>query len=91
MAPTASNVPSSVQRAAVASAELARIDLREKIGEGHPLCVSAYGAHDMTGNVDEWTFRDVTELGKGLAESGHLVIGFGIPWLAGDLQPEVKS
>jgi hypothetical protein len=34
-----------------------------------------------------WTFADVTELGKALAEAGHLVIGFGIPWLAGDLVP----
>jgi hypothetical protein len=27
------------------------------------------------------------ELGKALAEAGHLVIGYGIPWLAGDLVP----
>jgi hypothetical protein len=32
-----------------------------------------------------WTYRDVTELGKGLAEAGHLAIGYGMPWLAGDL------
>lgn len=34
-----------------------------------------------------WAFRNTDELGKTLAEAGHLVIGYGIPWLAGDLQP----
>ena len=32
-----------------------------------------------------WQFRDVTELGKALAEAGHLAVGYGMPWLAGDL------
>ena len=34
-----------------------------------------------------WTFSTTDELGKALAESGHLVIGFGMPWLSGELQP----
>ncbi|MBN8617870.1 MAG: hypothetical protein J0L63_03135 [Anaerolineae bacterium] len=34
-----------------------------------------------------WTFANTDELGKALAEAGHLVIGFAIPWLAGDLLP----
>ncbi|MBI1281265.1 MAG: hypothetical protein GC179_24270 [Anaerolineaceae bacterium] len=34
-----------------------------------------------------WTFSNTDELGKALAESGHLVIGFGMPWLSGELQP----
>ncbi|MBA3875195.1 MAG: hypothetical protein H0X30_39220 [Anaerolineae bacterium] len=34
-----------------------------------------------------WTFTTTAELGKALAESGHLVIGFGMPWLSGELQP----
>ena len=38
-----------------------------------------------------WTFRDVTELGKALAEAGHLVVGYGIPWLAGDLEPKAND
>jgi hypothetical protein len=38
-----------------------------------------------------WTFRDVTELGKTLAEAGHLVIGFGMPWLSGELQPKAND
>ncbi|MEP7292937.1 MAG: hypothetical protein ABI835_14235 [Chloroflexota bacterium] len=32
-----------------------------------------------------WQFRDQTEMGKGLAEAGHLIVGYGLPWLAGDL------
>ena len=34
-----------------------------------------------------WTFTTTDELGKALAESGHLIIGFGMPWLSGELQP----
>ena len=34
--------------------ELARLWQADRIGS-HPDCVSAYGAYDMTGNVDEWT------------------------------------
>ena len=42
------------------AAEVARIDQRDPSGtrEG---CVSAYGVHDMTGNVDEWV---IFEAGK---------------------------
>jgi len=34
-----------------------------------------------------WPFDNVDRLGKALAEAGHLVIGFGMPWLSGDLVP----
>ena len=34
-----------------------------------------------------WMFSDTESLGKALAEAGHLVVGYGIPWLAGELQP----
>jgi hypothetical protein len=34
-----------------------------------------------------WTFRNTTELGEVLGEAGHLVVGYGMPWLAGDLEP----
>jgi formylglycine-generating enzyme required for sulfatase activity len=34
--------------------ELARLWQADRIGS-HPNCVSAYGAYDMSGNVDEWT------------------------------------
>ena len=34
-----------------------------------------------------WAFKTTDELGKTLAEAGHLVVGYGIPWLAGELEP----
>ncbi len=41
-------------------AEVARLDQRAASGE-YAKCVSSYGVHDMTGNVDEWV---VNESGK---------------------------
>jgi sulfatase modifying factor 1 len=41
-------------------AEVARLDQRATSGE-YARCVSAFGVHDMTGNVDEWV---VNESGK---------------------------
>ena len=37
--------------------ELRRLDQREPSG-GMPRCVSAYGVHDLTGNVDEWVVNE---------------------------------
>lgn len=34
-----------------------------------------------------WQYANVTELGAALAEAGHLVVGFGLPWLSGELKP----
>ncbi len=34
-----------------------------------------------------WPYEDAHSLGKALAEAGHLVVGYGMPWLAGDLAP----
>ena len=34
-----------------------------------------------------WTFVDTESLGKALAEAGHLIVGYGMPWLAGELTP----
>jgi hypothetical protein len=55
------------------------------------LVVDDFDVHILPSGEHWWTFRDVTELGKALAESGHLIIGFGIPWLAGDLQPKAHD
>jgi hypothetical protein len=35
-----------------------------------------------------WSYRDANSLGQALAEAGRLAIGYGMPWLAGDLEPE---
>ena len=37
-----------------------------------------------------WTFHDTASLGASLAEAGHLIVGYGIPWLAGELAPPAK-
>lgn len=34
-----------------------------------------------------WTYENPTALGQALAEAGHLVVGYGIPWLSGTLLP----
>ena len=34
-----------------------------------------------------WSYRDTDSLARGLAEAGHLTVGYGLPWLAGDLMP----
>lgn len=34
-----------------------------------------------------WSWRDSSEAGAALAEAGHLLVGFGLPWLAGELKP----
>ena len=38
-----------------------------------------------------WRFHDTETLGAALSEAGHLVIGYGIPWLAGELQPPAAA
>lgn len=43
---------------------------------------------DILPSADHWwTFSNTDELGRALAEAGHLVIGYGMPWLAGELEP----
>lgn len=37
-----------------------------------------------------WDFSDTDSLGKALAEAGHLIVGYGIPWLADDLKPDTE-
>jgi hypothetical protein len=45
--------PEKVYDPATSTEELARLDQREASG-ARPACVSPYGVHDLTGNVDEW-------------------------------------
>ena len=38
-----------------------------------------------------WAFHDTDSLGKGLAEAGHLIVGYGMPWLARELVPPAAA
>ncbi|GAB4313691.1 MAG: hypothetical protein Kow00117_06250 [Phototrophicales bacterium] len=52
------------------------------------LVVEDFGVAILPSATHWWTFQNLDELGKALAEAGHLVVGYGIPWLAGDLKPD---
>jgi hypothetical protein len=51
------------------------------------LVVDDFGVAILPSAAHWWTFRNTDELGQALAETGHLIVGYGIPWLAGDLRP----
>lgn len=51
------------------------------------LVVEDFGVAILPSAAHWWTFRDADELGRALAEAGHLVVGYGLPWLSGDLTP----
>lgn len=59
-------------------------DMRRKLSA---LVVEDFGVAILPAADHWWTFRNTDELGKALAEAGHLIVGYGIPWLAGDLAP----
>lgn len=50
--------------------ELARLDQRDPSGT-RPRCVSGYGVHDMTGNVDEWTTNPSGKPFRGALKGGN--------------------
>lgn len=51
------------------------------------LVVSDFGVNILPAADHWWTYHDTDSLGKALAEAGHLVVGYGIPWLADELSP----
>jgi hypothetical protein len=51
------------------------------------LVVEDFGVGILSSADHWWEFRGTDELGKALAEAGYLVVGYGMPWLAGDLEP----
>ena len=63
---------------------LRRGDVQKTLGE---LVVNDFGVAILPGADHWWQFHDTDSLGKALAEAGHLAVGYGIPWLAGDLKP----
>jgi hypothetical protein len=52
------------------------------------LVVEDFGVGILPSGNHWWQFKNMDQLGKTLAEAGHLVIGYGIPWLGGDLEPD---
>lgn len=54
------------------------------------LVVEDFGVNILASSDYWWEFTDTQSLGQGLAEAGHLIIGYGLPWLAGDLMPPEK-
>ena len=51
------------------------------------LVVEDFGVAILPSDDHWWSFRSTEELGKALAEAGHLIIGYGMPFLAGELPP----
>ena len=51
------------------------------------LVVADFGVKILPSADHWWTYRDTDSLGQALAEAGHLIVGYGIPWLAGELSP----
>ncbi len=51
------------------------------------LVVEDFGVAILPSAQHWWIFQNTEELGHALAEAGHLIVGYGIPWLAGDLEP----
>lgn len=51
------------------------------------LVVEDFGVAILPSAQHWWTFSSTDELGRGLAEAGHLIVGYGMPWLSGDLLP----
>lgn len=51
------------------------------------LVVEDFGVAILPSGQHWWTYRNTDELGKAVAEAGHLVVGYGLPWLSGELTP----
>jgi len=52
------------------------------------LVVEDFGVAILPSADHWWTFRNTTELGQTLTEAGYLLIGYGLPWLAGETPPQ---
>ena len=51
------------------------------------LVVTDFGVPILPSAEHWWDWRDSVGLGAALAEAGHLLVGYGVPWLAGELEP----
>lgn len=55
------------------------------------LVVDDFGVNILPSVSHWWTYKDMQQLGYALGEAGSLAIGYGMPWLSGDLVPPEKS
>jgi hypothetical protein len=55
------------------------------------LVVEDFGVAILPDADHWWTYRTTQELGHALAEAGHLVVGYGLGWLSGDLVPPAEE
>ena len=51
------------------------------------LVVRDFGVKILPAEDHWWSYHDTDSLAQALAEAGHLIVGYGIPWLAGELSP----
>ena len=51
------------------------------------LVVDDFGVKILPSADHWWAYSDTDSLGNALAEAGHLVVGYGMPWLEGELAP----
>lgn len=55
------------------------------------LVVEDFGVAILPAADHWWAFHDTESLGAALAEAGHLVVAYGLPWLARELVPRADE
>lgn len=73
--------------------DLCRIPVGDSPSVGRSLSqlvVDDFGVGILPSANHWWSYRDTDTLAQGLAEAGHLIVGYGMPWLAGELEPPTK-
>lgn len=51
------------------------------------LVVADFGVAVLPSADHWWTFQTQQDLAQAIAEAGHLLVGYGLPWLHGQLKP----
>jgi len=51
------------------------------------LVVRDFGVKILPAEDHWWKYHNTDSLAGALAEAGHLIVGYGMPWLAGELSP----
>lgn len=55
------------------------------------LILRDFGVKILPSEDHWWRYRDTDSLARALAEAGHLIVGYGLPWLAGELSPPSRQ